>query len=126
MFKYYQYTLIKDSVSDRLQKNGRLSVFLEWGMTNGDYKCLSDGLDSVGKSYLLPPRPKWPERPLAWFLAVRKALGYNAADAPLALGHLYRAIFPENTELTNGWHSSDVDTRTLIRIVKTYFLLALG
>lgn len=66
-------------------------------MTNGDYKCLSDGLDSVGKSYLLPPRPKWPERPLAWFLAVRKALGYNAADAPLALGHLYRAIFPENT-----------------------------
>lgn len=95
-------------------------------MTNGDYKCLSDGLDSVGKSYLLPHRPKWPERPLAWFLAVRKALGYNAADAPLALGHLYRAIFPENTELANGWHSSDVDTRTLIRIVKTCFLLALG
>lgn len=36
----------------RLQRSWRRSIFLEWGITNGNYRCLSDNLESVGKDSL--------------------------------------------------------------------------
>ena len=48
------------------QENGRLDAFLEWGATMQDYNCLKYGLETVGKAQLLPPSPKWAERPLSW------------------------------------------------------------
>ncbi|KAJ5405069.1 hypothetical protein N7465_006353 [Penicillium sp. CMV-2018d] len=116
---------IAQIIEEYIKKHGPLDLFLEWGTNNGDYQCLRDGLESVGKAHLLPPKPKWAERPYAWWSALRRRLGYSAADAPLGLGILYRAIFPEDAELANGWHNSDVDTMMTIKLIETYFIRAL-
>lgn len=80
-------------ISDRLQKHGRLDIFLEWGMNHGDYQFLSDGLPSIGKAHILPPNPNGLSGNLH---------GSRQCDAPLALGLLYRAIFPETARLPIG------------------------
>lgn len=79
----------------------------------------------MGKAHLLPPKPKWLERPYSWWSTLRRLLGYSATHAPLGLGVLYRTIFPEDAELADGWHNSDVNTMMTIKLIEAYFFRAL-
>jgi hypothetical protein len=95
-------------------------------MACGDYNCLTHGLKKAGREDLLPPKPKWLERPLAWWMAVRHRLALGSSDLSLALGNLYGLIFPEDPCLLHRWHNAGADVHMTIRLINAYFCRVKG
>ncbi len=82
------------------KKHGRLKIFLDWRNNAQDYECLYHGMQKADRLYLLPPRPKGPERPLSWWCTLRKRLNnVGLSVLPLGLGHLHRIIYTQQTGL---------------------------
>ena len=67
-------------ITGRLQRQG---IFLEWGITNGDYQCISDSLESVGKDLLFPTMAEMARTTLfvAFISLVRRYVVVNVAFA---------------------------------------------
>ncbi|RFU31820.1 hypothetical protein B7463_g4524, partial [Scytalidium lignicola] len=108
------------------QKHGKLEIFLERGRTENDYLCLSYGLEAAGREDLLPPRPKWSQRPLAWWPAARSHFGFNRGHISLALGMLYKLVFGSYSDIANQWHHAGADVQMTIRLIEAYFCRAKG
>src|SRR3954462_11176806 len=48
--------------------------WVDWGRTFGDYNAIRAGLSSVGREDLMPQRPNWYARPVAWWTEVMQKL----------------------------------------------------
>ena len=108
------------------KKHGKVDIFLDWGHTYGDYNCLAAGLESVGRGDLLPRKPEWPERPLAWWQGIRKQVGANASSFSCKLGRIYKFLFPENHRLFQSWHTAGADVQMTIHVIEAYFDRVMG
>jgi len=96
------------------------------GKTWGDYECLAHGLKKAGREDLLPAKPVWPARPIAWWSTVRDGLGLGRSDLNLGLGFVYRLIFPDYGDLLHRWHNAGADVQMTIRLIVAYFRLVRG
>src|ERR1700722_9050136 len=108
------------------KKHGKVDIFLDWGHTYGDYNCLAAGLESVGRGDLLPRKPEWPERPLAWWQGIRKQVGANASSFSCKLGRINKFLFPENRRLFQSWHTAGADVQMTIHVIEAYFDRVMG
>jgi hypothetical protein len=69
----------------------------------------------------LPRLTPWPERPIAWFCALRQELRLQPSDLSLSLGSLHHLIFPEKEDLFAQWHNAGPDVIMTIQLIEFYF-----
>jgi hypothetical protein len=97
--------------------------WVDWGRTYGDYDAVWAGLSSIGKEDLIPQRPNWHARPLAWWTEVMQKLKMPGF---LALSWLYQALrlHDKKTPLTK--HTAPTDVLVLAAAIEDYFTRADG
>jgi hypothetical protein len=104
---------------------GKIETFLDWGITSSDYKCLHVGMMHTERTDLLPPQPKWEERPSCWWRLLKQRLGLHK-KLDLSLGPLFINMFPHEQRLYSHAHQADADVKMTIHLINTYLQRVLG
>ena len=110
---------IAHQLEEYIEKNGALSMLLDWSTGGHDYKGMHVGLESVGKAHLLPPMSRWESSPLSWWRIVRKT--YNCPNLSLSLGNIFSILFPDHLELLSRAHWADADVKMTVKVIQYLF-----
>ncbi|KAJ5575457.1 hypothetical protein N7450_009356 [Penicillium hetheringtonii] len=114
---------IADKIRDHVNEHGPILHFHEWSANRGDYQCLWNILAAVGAEDLLQSCPKSlnNQSPYHWWRQTARKYNVPLASGTLALGKLYKSIFPKNEDLVNKWHFAEADVKMTRDLIEFYF-----